>query len=194
MLGSPRQQQRRRTYAPRDPEMSRSPLTLGLVPSRSSCTTFARVDGRGVVTTRRPPRGPGAPAHEGLVEGDFTAESSNALWLTDITEQRTGEGKLYLCAIKDVRSNRRVGYSIDSRMKSRLAVAPWTTSSPAAASTQRSRRLCGSLRPRQSVSITEDARRPDPPLDGRVDGPGRRRRRQNRDGRGQSRTGTRGVR
>jgi transposase InsO family protein len=44
------------------------------------------------------------------------------LWLADITEHRTGEGKLYLCAIKDVWSNRIVGYSIDSRMKSRLAV------------------------------------------------------------------------
>jgi transposase InsO family protein len=31
------------------------------------------------------------------------------------------EGKLYLCAIKDVFSNRIVGYSIDSRMKSQLA-------------------------------------------------------------------------
>ena len=45
------------------------------------------------------------------------------LWLADITEHRTGEGKLYLCAVKDVYSNRIVGYSIDSRMKSRLAVA-----------------------------------------------------------------------
>jgi len=32
------------------------------------------------------------------------------------------EGKLYVCAIKDVFSNRIVGYSIDSRMKSRIAV------------------------------------------------------------------------
>ena len=47
----------------------------------------------------------------------------NQLWLADITEHWTGEGKLYLCAIKDVYSNRIVGYSIDSRMKSRLAVA-----------------------------------------------------------------------
>ena len=38
----------------------------------------------------------------------------NQLWLADITEHRTGEGKLYLCAIKDVLSNRIVGYSIDS--------------------------------------------------------------------------------
>jgi transposase InsO family protein len=37
-------------------------------------------------------------------------------------EHRTGEGKLYLCAVKDVFSNRIVGYSIDSRMKSRIAV------------------------------------------------------------------------
>lgn len=35
---------------------------------------------------------------------------------------QAGKGKLYLCAIKDVYSNRIVGYSITSRMKSRLAV------------------------------------------------------------------------
>ena len=35
---------------------------------------------------------------------------------------QAAEGKLYLCAIKDVYSGRIVGYSIDSRMKSRLAV------------------------------------------------------------------------
>ena len=38
------------------------------------------------------------------------------------TEHKTAEGKLYCCAIKDVYSGRIVGYSIDSRMKSRLAV------------------------------------------------------------------------
>ncbi|MCW2849437.1 MAG: transposase [Marmoricola sp.] len=51
------------------------------------------------------------------------ANTANQLWLSDITEHWTGEGKLYLCAIKDVYSNQIVGYSIDSRMKSRLAVA-----------------------------------------------------------------------
>ena len=53
---------------------------------------------------------------------DFTAAGPDELWLTDITEHWTREGKLYLCAIKDVWSNRIVGYSIDSRMKARLAV------------------------------------------------------------------------
>jgi transposase InsO family protein len=65
---------------------------------------------------------PGPPVHDDLVGRQFAAEGPNRLWLTDITEHRTGEGKLYLCAIKDVFSNKIVGYSIDSRMKSRLAV------------------------------------------------------------------------
>lgn len=67
-------------------------------------------------------RKPGPPAHDDLVKRDFTADEPNRLWLTDITEHKTSEGKLYLCAIKDVFSNRIVGYSIDSRMKARLAV------------------------------------------------------------------------
>jgi putative transposase len=33
----------------------------------------------------------------------------------------TREGKLYICAVKDIFSNRIVGYCMDSRMKSRLA-------------------------------------------------------------------------
>lgn len=59
---------------------------------------------------------------DGRVRHVFTADAPNELWLTDITEHRTAEGKLYLCAVKDVLSGRIVGYSIDSRMKSRLAV------------------------------------------------------------------------
>jgi transposase InsO family protein len=63
----------------------------------------------------------GPPVHDDLVGRRFTADAPNRLWLADITEHRTGEGKLYLCAVKDVFSNRIVGYSIDSQMKSRLA-------------------------------------------------------------------------
>ena len=75
---------------------------------------------------KKPQRGKcrkaGPPVHDDLVQRDFTATSANELWLADITEHRTLEGKLYLCAVKDVFSNRIVGYSIDSRMKSRIAV------------------------------------------------------------------------
>ncbi len=65
----------------------------------------------------------GPPVHDDLVQRQFSAHTVNQVWLADITEHRTDEGKLYLCAIKDVYSNRIVGYSIDSRMKSSLAVA-----------------------------------------------------------------------
>jgi len=44
-------------------------------------------------------------------------------WLTDITEHPTSEGKLYLCAIKDVWSTRIVGYSMSHRMTASLAVS-----------------------------------------------------------------------
>jgi transposase InsO family protein len=75
---------------------------------------------------------PGPPVHDdlcavvdkhGVTRHEFRADGPNELWLSDITEHWTGEGKLYVCAIKDVCSNRIVGYSIDSRMKSSLAVA-----------------------------------------------------------------------
>ena len=68
-------------------------------------------------------RRPGPPAHDDLVKRQFRAGEPNQLWLVDITEHHTGEGKLYLCAVKDAWSNRIVGYSIDSRMKASLAVA-----------------------------------------------------------------------
>ncbi|WP_246956670.1 IS3 family transposase [Brachybacterium sp. Marseille-Q7125] len=65
---------------------------------------------------------PGPAVHDDLVERDFTADDVNELWLTEITEHPADEGKLYLCAVKDAFSGRIVGYSIDSRMKARLAV------------------------------------------------------------------------
>ena len=65
---------------------------------------------------------PGPPVHDDLVRREFTADRPNRLWLTDISEHWAGDSKLYLCAVKDVFSNRIVGYSIDRRMTSQLAV------------------------------------------------------------------------
>jgi putative transposase len=67
-------------------------------------------------------RRPGPPVHDDLVARDFSAQAPNQLWLTDITEHPTEQGKLYLCAIKDACSNRIVGYSMGERMTSALAV------------------------------------------------------------------------
>jgi putative transposase len=63
----------------------------------------------------------GPPVHDDLVNRQFSAPAPNVTWLTDITEHWTAEGKLYLCAIKDLFSNRIVGYSIDARMTADLA-------------------------------------------------------------------------
>ena len=72
---------------------------------------------------RRKGSKPGTASHDDLVRRDFTAEAPNQLWVADITEHRTDEGRLYLAAIKDVFSNRIVGWAIDERMKARLVVA-----------------------------------------------------------------------
>ncbi|ORA75537.1 transposase [Mycolicibacter kumamotonensis] len=73
---------------------------------------------------------PGPPVHDdllavrdakGRVRHEFRADRPNQLWLTDITEHRTDEGKLYLCAVKDCFSNKIVGYSIAAHMRSSLA-------------------------------------------------------------------------
>lgn len=66
---------------------------------------------------------PGPAVHDDLVQRDFTAPAPDVVWLTDITEHPTLEGKLYVCAIKDVFSNRIVGYAIDERMTAKLAVS-----------------------------------------------------------------------
>ena len=66
-------------------------------------------------------RQPGPPVHDDLVRRQFTAQQPDRLWLTDITEHCTDEGKLYLCAIKDCFSTRIVGYSIADRMTADLA-------------------------------------------------------------------------
>jgi hypothetical protein len=63
----------------------------------------------------------GPPVHDdllamvdshGVTRHRFTAPAANSAWLTDSSEHKTAEGKLYLCAVKDVHSNRIVGYSI----------------------------------------------------------------------------------
>jgi transposase InsO family protein len=83
----------------------------------------ARADLVGALRKRGRYRLPGPPVHDDLVAGAFRAEAPNRVWFTDITEHPTAEGKLYLCAVKDACSNRIVGYSIDARMTSQLAVA-----------------------------------------------------------------------
>lgn len=77
-------------------------------------------------TVRKGRRGsgkqPGPAVHDDHLRRDFSASEPNRKWVTDITEHPTGEGKVYCCAIKDLFSNRIVGYAIGERMTADLAV------------------------------------------------------------------------
>jgi transposase InsO family protein len=78
------------------------------------------------VTTKKGRRSsgklPGPAVHDDLVRRRFTAPAPDRVWLTDITEHPTLEGKLYACVIKDVCSNKIVGYATSERMTANLAV------------------------------------------------------------------------
>ncbi len=50
---------------------------------------------------RRNGKRPGPPVHDDHVNRDFHADRIDEIWLTDITEHPTAEGKLYICAVKD---------------------------------------------------------------------------------------------
>lgn len=56
-----------------------------------------------------------APTCEDLVQRRFVASAPNQLWLTDITEHPTGDGKLYCCVVLDLYSRKVVGWAIDRR-------------------------------------------------------------------------------
>ena len=66
---------------------------------------------------RRLPRGAriGKASSLDLVRRRFSAEGPDRLWMTDITEHPTREGKIYCCAVIDAFSRMVVGWSIDSR-------------------------------------------------------------------------------
>ncbi len=61
-----------------------------------------------------------APTCEDLVQRRFSASVPNELWLTDITEHPTREGKLYCCVVLDVFSRKVVGWAIDRRCEAAL--------------------------------------------------------------------------
>jgi putative transposase len=63
-----------------------------------------------------------APTAEDLVNRDFARSEPNRLWLTDITEHRTREGKVYCAVVLDAFSRRVVGWSIDSSQTANLVV------------------------------------------------------------------------
>jgi putative transposase len=70
-------------------------------------------------TTRRDPQASPAPD---LVERNFTPPGRDQLWVADITQQRTGEGWLYLAVILDTFSRRVVGWSMAENLRTELVL------------------------------------------------------------------------
>jgi transposase InsO family protein len=64
----------------------------------------------------------GTPTSDDLVERKFARSTLDELWVTDITEHRTREGKVYCCGVMDTCSRRIVGWSIDSVQDAQLVV------------------------------------------------------------------------
>lgn len=72
---------------------------------------------------------PGQATEEDLVQRNFTVPGVDRLWLTDITEHPTNEGKLYCAAVMDAYSRRIIGWSIAHHMRTELVIDALGTAS-----------------------------------------------------------------
>lgn len=80
-------------------------------------------------------RDPDAQSSDDLVKRNFKADAQDRLWVMDITEHPTGEGKVYVAVVLDTWSRRIVGWSITDHMRSELVVdalqmAVWRRQAP----------------------------------------------------------------
>lgn len=88
-------------------------LGCGVRCGRKRVARLMRSVGLQGIYVRRRRRGcPAPPVHDDLVRRHFVADAPNRLWLTDITEHPTREGKVYLAAVLDVHGRRVVGSTL----------------------------------------------------------------------------------
>jgi putative transposase len=96
----------------------------GVAVSRKTVALLMRRAGlAGLPLRRKAKRVPAAVTVTDLVKRDFRRDGPNQLWVTDITEHPTREGKLYCCVVLDAYSRRVVGWAIDSRQRADLATS-----------------------------------------------------------------------
>jgi putative transposase len=99
-------------------------LGLGLLVNLKRVARLMRQAGiQGLYRRRRhgcTVRDPAADPYPDLVDRQFTVDGPDRLWVTDITEHPTGEGKLYCAAVLDAHSRRIIGWSIDDNMRTAL--------------------------------------------------------------------------
>ena len=99
-------------------------LGLGLPVNLKRVARLMRQDGiQGLYRRRRhgcTVRDPDAQPSTDLVNRQFTVDAPNVLWITDITEHPTREGKLYCAAVMDAFSRLIIGWSIADHMRTEL--------------------------------------------------------------------------
>jgi putative transposase len=90
-------------------------LGRGIIVGHNQVARIMRDQGLAGLPARKRFRRPGESVTAvDLVDRRFTRDDPDRLWVTDITEHRTREGKLYCAVVLDVFSRRVVGWSIDA--------------------------------------------------------------------------------
>jgi putative transposase len=99
-------------------------LGLGLPVNRKRVERLMREAGiQGLYRRRRSwttVRDPAAAPAPDLVNRHFTVDAPDRLWITDITEHPTEEGKIYCAAVMDAYSRLIIGWSINNHMRTEL--------------------------------------------------------------------------
>jgi putative transposase len=97
----------------------------GMQVSRRRVARLMREGGLSATIRRRAPRTTdsrhGLPVAPDLLGRRFAADRPDAVWLADISHLATGEGWLYLAAIKDLATREIVGWSMADHLRADLA-------------------------------------------------------------------------
>jgi putative transposase len=114
----------RRTYG--SPRVHAELRAEGVRVGRKRVARLMRRDGLAVARRRRRvPRTTDSrhdhPVAPNLLDRNFAAERPDAVWLADLSYIPTGEGWLYLAAIKDLATREIVGWSMADHLRAELA-------------------------------------------------------------------------
>jgi transposase InsO family protein len=114
----------RRTYG--SPRVHAEPRARGVRVSRKRVERLMRVAGLAVPgPRRRVPRTTDSrhdhPVAPNLLGRRFAADRPDAVWLADISYIPTGEGWLYLAAVRDLAAREIVGWSMAEHLRGELA-------------------------------------------------------------------------
>lgn len=112
----------RRTYG--SPRVHAELRAQGIRVGRKRVERLMRASGLRITAQRRVPRTTNSrhdqPIAPNLLDRNFTADRSDTVWLADSSYVPTGEGWLYLAAIKDMATREIVGWSIADHLRAEL--------------------------------------------------------------------------